>query len=238
MSASTSERVLPKLEASLQSMLKDRRESKVAAKKRHKKNALLDSAYELFTSKGFSGTTIRDISHNAGVAKGTFYLYFEDKESILDELTRRHAGRLLTAACTYMEEHIEESREDMDLADRFIFIIDYLVSRVEDDKDLLKLVSKELTRGLFRLAEHKGAPIEAIPSDDDESIDFESYIEDMLKADGVMLRDLRLFIFTLLNLVNSTCYDILIYNEPVTLEEYKPYLNDCVRLLVNNAIQR
>ena len=48
-------------------------------KKRKKRNDLLKSAYELFTTVGFSKTTIDNIAAKADVGKGTFYLYFKDK---------------------------------------------------------------------------------------------------------------------------------------------------------------
>ena len=50
--------------------------SKVDENKQQKRESLLDSAFQLFIEHGFSKTSISDIVHNAGVAKGTFYLYF------------------------------------------------------------------------------------------------------------------------------------------------------------------
>ena len=51
---------------------------------------LLQAAKEVFAKKGFHDTAVSDIAERAGVAKGTFYLYFDDKESIfmalIDEL--------------------------------------------------------------------------------------------------------------------------------------------------------
>ena len=51
-----------------------------------KRKRLLTSAYELFTTKGINKTTIQDIVDAARVAKGTFYLYFEDKYKLQEEL--------------------------------------------------------------------------------------------------------------------------------------------------------
>ena len=48
-------------------------------KKKLKKDALLNTAFDLFTSQGINKTSISDIVEKAGVAKGTFYLYFKDK---------------------------------------------------------------------------------------------------------------------------------------------------------------
>ena len=53
--------------------------SKVESNKNKKLNKLLDTAFQLFTDKGIHHTSIQDIVNHAGVAKGTFYLYFKDK---------------------------------------------------------------------------------------------------------------------------------------------------------------
>ena len=52
---------------------------KIDENKRKKKEALFNTAYELFTTKGITSTTISDIVEKAEVAKGTFYLYFTNK---------------------------------------------------------------------------------------------------------------------------------------------------------------
>ena len=49
---------------------------KVDHNKQQKRESLLDSAFSLFIDNGFNKTSISDIVKNAGVAKGTFYLYF------------------------------------------------------------------------------------------------------------------------------------------------------------------
>ena len=59
---------------------------KVDENKKKKKEALFNTAYELFTTKGINATAISDIVEKAGVAKGTFYLYFKDKYDIKNKL--------------------------------------------------------------------------------------------------------------------------------------------------------
>ena len=51
------------------------------------------AAFECFNEKGFMNTAINDICSKAGVAKGTFYLYFEDKNAIYEDLID-HCSRL------------------------------------------------------------------------------------------------------------------------------------------------
>ena len=47
-----------------------------------KKDALLETAGDLFYRQGYGATGIKQISEEAGIAKGTFYSHFESKESI------------------------------------------------------------------------------------------------------------------------------------------------------------
>ena len=57
--------------------------STVEGKKQEKRRALLDAAYELFLERGTAKTSVEDITSRAKVAKGTFYLYFQDKGAVL-----------------------------------------------------------------------------------------------------------------------------------------------------------
>jgi TetR/AcrR family transcriptional repressor of nem operon len=50
---------------------------------------LLDAGQALFVGKGVSPTTLDDITRQAGVAKGTFYLYFRSKDDLLSALQER-----------------------------------------------------------------------------------------------------------------------------------------------------
>lgn len=49
---------------------------------------ILDAALDLFTNKGFSSTRMVDIAKQAGVSKGTLYLYFDSKELIFQEMVK------------------------------------------------------------------------------------------------------------------------------------------------------
>ena len=53
-----------------------------------KREAILAAALDEFSSRGFAATRLDDVAKRAGVAKGTIYLYFRDKESLFQELIR------------------------------------------------------------------------------------------------------------------------------------------------------
>ena len=48
-----------------------------------KRRALVDAARVLFTTKGYETTTMAEVAKNAGVAVGTVYLYFKNKNELL-----------------------------------------------------------------------------------------------------------------------------------------------------------
>jgi AcrR family transcriptional regulator len=53
-----------------------------------RRTAIIDAALDEFVARGFTATRIDDIARRAGVAKGTIYLHFADKESMFEELIR------------------------------------------------------------------------------------------------------------------------------------------------------
>src|SRR5215468_9051268 len=59
-----------------------------AERQAERREAILSAALDEFAARGFAATRLDDISRRAGVAKGTIYLYFRDKESLFQDLVR------------------------------------------------------------------------------------------------------------------------------------------------------
>ncbi|SCY43725.1 TetR/AcrR family transcriptional regulator [Alkaliphilus peptidifermentans] len=96
------------------------------------KRKLIESAEALFCEKGFEKTAVREIVKAAGVAQGTFYLYFETKEEILHKIIEGVLG-------TFNEYisllDIEDPKiEDIDK------IIDTMVFYMEENPQIMKLL--------------------------------------------------------------------------------------------------
>lgn len=51
---------------------------------------IIQSAYDLIQEKGYSATTLENIVQRAGLTRGAFYYYFNDKTEILRELEKRY----------------------------------------------------------------------------------------------------------------------------------------------------
>lgn len=200
--------------------------SKNEIKKRKKKNALLNSAYDLFTTVGYGKTTVLQIARRAGVGKGTFYLYFKDKTDIRDELIAVKSSQLLTQAV----KALQASSGIVSFTDQLVFITDYIITALSKDIALLKFISKSLSWGLFN------DPSELSRRNEDV-IDFKSFIMNAMEQQGIRLREPLLLIYTIIELTNSTCYNVILHGEPVTFSEYKPYLYNCIRLITDGALK-
>lgn len=59
---------------------------------------VLDAALSVFVEKGFSATKVDDIARQAGVSKGTVYLYFPSKEALLEGIVKRAMAPIADSA--------------------------------------------------------------------------------------------------------------------------------------------
>ena len=106
---------------------------KLENNKQQKRTSLLDTAFKLFTTQGVSKTSIAEISQKAGIAKGTFYLYFKDKYDIRNKLVSHEASKLFKNAVSALELHIKEQQINdhsftITYTEEIIFIADHIIN--------------------------------------------------------------------------------------------------------------
>lgn len=197
---------------------------KVSENKQLKFEKLAQKAYELFTSKGVERTSISDITDAAGIAKGTFYLYFKDKYELRDYLIAQTSGKLFTKAIKSMKHQSFDSLED-----EIIFLVDHIITQLSKNKIVLHFISKNLSWGIFH---------EALNTHSDKADISLHTIFHMLTDNryGTKLRDPEIMLFMIVELASSTCYTTILHNDPVTFDELKPYLNDAVRSMIRHHI--
>ena len=109
----------------------------IAKKKQKKRTAIMDSAYSLFIKNGVSRTSIAEICKKAGIAKGTFYLYFKDKDDILRALTRRISGTILQRA------YDKVPADSPSFVESAVIMADYLMDLFDQEPDLVHLMRKD-----------------------------------------------------------------------------------------------
>lgn len=118
---------------------------KIDNNKKQKEDALLNTAFDLFTKQGIQKTSISDIVNQAGVAKGTFYLYFKDKYDIRNKLIAKKASQVFRLADDALQRTGIHA-----LDEKVIFLIDNIIDQFAENKSLLNFISKNLSWGVFK----------------------------------------------------------------------------------------
>ena len=194
---------------------------KVDTNKKLKESSLLKTAFESFTTKGFSKTSITDIVSKAGVAKGTFYLYFKDKYDIRNKLIAHKSSQLFKNALNDLGKELDS----LPFEEKLIKIIDNILDQLNNNQSLLTFISKNLSWGIFKSA------ITTPVSEDD--VDFSEIYKKMLEESPNGFRDPEIMLFMIIELVSSTCYSAILYSEPCSLDELKPYLYNSIKLIIS-----
>ena len=102
-----------------------------------KREAILRAAIKTFAGKGFFNSKVADIAKEAGVADGTVYLYFKNKDDILHSVFDRA-----------MEEFIAEGKKELDALDdpkeKLRRIAELHLERLGADRDMAIVFQVEL----------------------------------------------------------------------------------------------
>jgi AcrR family transcriptional regulator len=112
-----------------------------AARAAERRDAILAAALEEFAASGFAATRLDDVARRAGVAKGTIYLYFRDKESLFQELVRSMLSPVIGGIETAQVRDVPARMIAEMIAD--IFVREIFGTR---RKDVLRLIITEGAR--------------------------------------------------------------------------------------------
>ncbi len=85
-----------------------------------RREELLQIAAELFATKGFKNTTVRDIADAAGILSGSLYHHFDSKESMVDEILSTFQEELFTAYDEVLASSVD-ARQKIEKAVRLSF---------------------------------------------------------------------------------------------------------------------
>ncbi len=117
---------------------KVRRQKDRAAQSAARRDAILKAALEEFSVGGFAATRLDDVARRAGVAKGTIYLHFSDKEALFQDIVRT----MLTPLVSQLEMLRDLDVPFRAIADR---IIELFVSEIlgSERKNIIRLMVAE-----------------------------------------------------------------------------------------------
>lgn len=184
---------------------------------------ILEAAFELFLERGVDEVSVQEITDRAGVAKGTFYIYFRDKEELRECLVTQKSHTLFQRALRVMHQAQIENFED-----QIIFVIDFIIDTLAERPAFLRLITKDLSFGVFN------RKVNGLFADSQDNI-----LRAMLsgaKKNGIRLRDPRILLFMIIELSSSTCFSCILEHEPMDIAEFKPHLFAAIRELIQAAI--
>ncbi|WP_289219436.1 TetR/AcrR family transcriptional regulator [Faecalibaculum rodentium] len=167
--------------------------SKVQENKKQKMDRLVASASRLFTETGVEKVSVEEIARQAGVAKGTFYLYFHDKEQLRDLIISREAARLFETADECLRTSPQAS-----FVDAVIFMIDNVLSQLEARATLLKFIRRSLTFAVF----HEN--ISGLMQEEQFAL-YPRFL-DLAQSYGWQLKNPYKTLFLVVELASGTCY--------------------------------
>jgi TetR/AcrR family fatty acid metabolism transcriptional regulator len=102
-----------------------------------KRTAILDAAVVEIARHGYHQTTVAMIARRAGVADGTIYLYFQNKEEILLKLFERAMGRFISEGRVQVDQGASA-------VDKLRRIVELHLTLVGQDRDLAIITQVEL----------------------------------------------------------------------------------------------
>lgn len=196
---------------------------KITKKKNEKYTKILDTALGLFEKNGTHLVSIDEIVKGAGVAKGTFYLYFKDRYDLISTL-------IIEKASKYMSLLSDEykPRDFGDVSASVRHYIEYISDFLQKNKTLCILIEKNLNTCVNAVAQTKEGPIKEL---------YEKIFTELINC-GVSETEARAKLYLYIELIVSSCCNAIIRETPYTIEELKPHLCQIIESSIVNIIKR
>lgn len=196
---------------------------KITKKKNEKYTKILDTALGLFEKNGTHLVSIDEIVKGAGVAKGTFYLYFKDRYDLISTLIIEKASKYMSLLSDRYEP-----RDFGDVSTSVRHYIEYLSDFLQKNKTLCILIEKNLNTCVNAVAQTKEGPIKEL---------YEKIFSELVNC-GVAEAEARAKLYLYIELIVSSCCNAIIRETPYTIEELKPHLCQIIESSIVNIIKR
>lgn len=102
-----------------------------------KRNRILQAAIEVFSRKGFFNSKVSEIARASGVADGTIYLYFKNKDDLLISLFEEKMGEVVSDVS-------ERIRAGGNALEKLKIFIENHMSLLENEAGLIEVLQVEL----------------------------------------------------------------------------------------------
>ncbi len=113
------------------------------------------------------------------------------------------------------------------MSDQVIFLVNYVINELNKTPTLLKFISKNLSWGIYsktvlKLYEN---------SEENKDSVYKLFLNGV-EENGLNLKNPEVTLYMIIELVSSTCFNSILYKDPLPIDEFKPYLYDAIRNLI------
>ena len=194
------------------------------SKKLEKKLKIIDTAFSLFREHSVNATAIDDIVKAAGIARGTFYLYFKDKSDLLEQI-------ILYKSTEYMKEVLKNTLSeslitDGDFYDRVRVFLNCFIDFLIENKEILPVMSKNLSSCIKNLPEFY----------DSEIAEIYRMLIDRMTALGYTPENAHITTLIIVDMTGNVCSDAIMYKKPYPIEKIRDVVvSSAISIIRNNA---
>ena len=153
-----------------------------------KRQKIMQAAIKVFSRKGYSPAALDEVAKGAGIAKGTLYLYFQDKEDLFYSTIMHVIDNL----SLLLQEKLDEKNSPIKILEDLAF---YQLQYFSQNRDFFGIFQTVLNDNL--LINHKKL-FNMLLKKKNDLVDYESKIVERGKAEGLIRKDIET-----LDIVNS-----------------------------------
>lgn len=186
--------------------------SESSAKKLDKKMKIINTAFSLFQQNSVAAIAIDDVVKAAGIARGTFYLYFKDKSDLLEQIIMFKSSECMkTLLQTALRKTENEETDFISFASGFLNdYIDFLI----ENKSILTVLTKNIS-----------SCMKLIPYFYDKEIEkFYKIIIEQMKNYGYNEKSANITLFLLVDMIGSACSDAILHKKPYPIDDIRDYI--------------
>ncbi len=149
--------------------------------KEKKRINIMQAALKIFSRKGYSPAAVDELAREAGIAKGTLYLYFQDKEDLFFSTIMYVFDNLFSL----MKSNINENANPLEILENLAF---YQLQFFSQNRDFFGIFQTVLNENLLCI--HKKMFNEILKKKM-ELLDYESKIVDRGKREDLIRKDIE-----------------------------------------------
>lgn len=193
-------------------------------KKLEKKMKIIDTAFSLFRQYSVNETAIDDIVKAAGIARGTFYLYFKDKSDLLEQI-------ILYKSTEYMKTVLkntltETQNSDLNFYERVKLFLNCFIDFLIENKEVLPVMQKNISSCIKNIPEFFSSEISDL---------YNSLIQKMVEL-GYTPEDAHITAFIVIDMTGSVCSDAILHQKPFPIEKIRnTVIESAISIIKNNA---